>query len=85
MTDGTMTMETETEVCTYTFNFHTQALTLTFPPGFTVNGTIFDANGTTDYVSRRRVRLCLRGHLIEETATPTVINFFEELNRLVPN
>ena len=52
MTDGTTTMETETEVCTYTFNFNTQALTLTFStltfsPDLTVNGTIFDANGTT--------------------------------------
>ena len=47
MTDGTTTMETETEVCTYTFNFNTQALTLTFPPDFTVNGTISEANGTT--------------------------------------
>ena len=47
MTDGTTTMETETEVCTYTFDFHTQALTLTFSPDSTVNGTIVDANGTT--------------------------------------
>ncbi len=47
MTDGTTTMETETEVCTFTFNFNTQALTLTFPPGSTVNGTISEGNGTT--------------------------------------
>ena len=47
MTDGTTTMETETEVCTYTFDFHTQALTLTFSPDSTVNGTISDENGLT--------------------------------------
>ena len=40
-------METETEVCTYTFNFDTQALTLTFSPDSTVNGTISDGNGLT--------------------------------------
>ena len=50
MTDGTTTMETETKLCTFTFNFNTQALTLTFSPDSTVNGTISDGNdgdGTT--------------------------------------
>jgi len=47
MTDGATTMETETEVCTYTFDFQTQALTLTFSPDSTVNGTISDENGLT--------------------------------------